>query len=187
MGVITHQLWSRISARFCVQPVYTTVSACIHWHMAVIHAPAAYSDVVPTNSYSLYKRCMHSMKIVLMVHMWPMAIVLNYSVEKHTEWRRPDTYIYIYEKAQPNSLVWSSFTLAPISKIDLSKSSLTILHTVFAHTVKCTFSCRWCQKEETDCDHKNALQRVKILVTVTDRNTKKLNSQQVLAFTLPQV
>ena len=27
------QPWSRISAAFCVQPVYTTVSACIHRHI----------------------------------------------------------------------------------------------------------------------------------------------------------
>ena len=45
MGVATHQLWSRISAAFCVQPVYTTGSTCIHRHMVGTHAPAAYSNV----------------------------------------------------------------------------------------------------------------------------------------------
>ena len=45
------QPWSRISAKFCIQPVYTTASACIHRHTVGTRASAA---------YNFRSRCQHS-------------------------------------------------------------------------------------------------------------------------------
>ena len=49
-------------------------------------------------------------KILLMVHMRPAAITLNYSIENI----RNNIRQKIYEKFQFDSLVWGSLTLAPI-------------------------------------------------------------------------
>ena len=51
-------------------------------------------------------------KILLMVCMWPAAIVLNYSFKdiQNNVWQ-----ILIYEKSQLNTLVWGSLTLALIT------------------------------------------------------------------------
>ena len=52
MGFATHQPWSRISAAFCVQPVCTTVSACIPRHTVGTHSPAAcFSGTANTTAF----------------------------------------------------------------------------------------------------------------------------------------
>ena len=69
------QLWSRISAAFCVQSVYRTVITCIHGHTVGTHAPAAYFDVaanttaIPcTVSWHTWTVLLSSISVIFQAH-----------------------------------------------------------------------------------------------------------------------
>ena len=114
--------WSRISATICDQPVYTTVSTCIHRHTVGTRAPAAYSDAA-ANIAAVLCKCAHSdcpswlssISIIFQAHLrassprlcWLpscteilLMVALNYSVQEHMEQHMPDNVGLAY--AHPN-------------------------------------------------------------------------------------
>ena len=114
MGVATHQPWSRTFAAFCIQPVYThRVDTHTPVHMFQLSILAVF---LKTSSFKLtWQQAAHKLgareiqlyENLAYVHMQPMAVALNYSVEnirnvQHTR----NIYIYLRNPAF-NSLVWT--------------------------------------------------------------------------------
>ena len=88
----------------CQYNVYTLYNR----QLEHVHAPVVFHKRhLSSSPWLVLQLAANCMKILLYVHMWPMVIVLNYSIKyNYTVWHRHIyTYIYIRENPPFNSLV----------------------------------------------------------------------------------
>ena len=156
MGVTMHQPRSRISAAFCVQPIYTQLLVLVYIDRATVGTGYSRSSCLfrshcQHNCCPLYSKCEHSdcpswlssISVIIQAHLRASCLRLcscagcqvvrksyHYSIQEHTERLMPD----LYEKSQFNSLVCHMINLwsKPCGTFVL----IRMLNTIFASHFK---------------------------------------------------
>ena len=141
MGITTHQPWSRFSATFCIQPVYTQPLSLVYINRATVgtgysHSSCLFQSHCQHYCSPLYSKCGHSdcpfclssTSIIFQAHLRGSYLrlcscagcqVVNKSHVKLQHSRTHGT-----TQSQLNRLVWGSLTLTPIIWVTCLRFSL---------------------------------------------------------------